>query len=304
RITCVKRVFWHVAMIGRGCKLDLKLISALIERWRPETHTFHIPCGECPITLEDMQLQLGLLMDGYVVTGSAQSTDWGAVCYKLLGAISDRINGGRIKMGWLRDTFQELDDDSTELERIRYARAYVLEMIRGYLMPDLSRNLVHLRWLLKLVDFKVAGEFSWGSTMLSKLYQEMCGATVPNKAKIGGYLSLLQSWARYRFLFLRPRVKHSASYVGIPTSLEDIQLLLDQQSKEQFQWTSYKDPTIRVVILDEFFQNPNIWPVKVPMVTYAIMEMHQSDRVLRQFEFRQRIPVSLEELDDEHKTDL
>ncbi|MFQ6624309.1 hypothetical protein Gotur_004053 [Gossypium turneri] len=26
-------------------------------------------------------------------------------------------------------------------------------IIEGYLMPDLSRNLIHLRWLLKLVDF-------------------------------------------------------------------------------------------------------------------------------------------------------
>ncbi|MBA0876647.1 hypothetical protein Goshw_023692 [Gossypium schwendimanii] len=25
--------FWHVAMVGRGCKLDPKLISALIERY-------------------------------------------------------------------------------------------------------------------------------------------------------------------------------------------------------------------------------------------------------------------------------
>ncbi|XP_017647877.1 protein MAIN-LIKE 2-like [Gossypium arboreum] len=137
--------FWHVVTIGRGCKFDPKLISALIERWRPETYTFYLPCGECTITLEDVELQLGLPVDRYTVTGSAYSTDWGAICYELLGAISDNINGGRIEMGWLRDTFPEPDNDSTELERIRYARAYILEMIGGYLMPDLSRNRVHLR---------------------------------------------------------------------------------------------------------------------------------------------------------------
>ncbi|MBA0624640.1 hypothetical protein Godav_009956 [Gossypium davidsonii] len=30
--------FWHVANIGLGCKLDPKLISAFVERWRPETY--------------------------------------------------------------------------------------------------------------------------------------------------------------------------------------------------------------------------------------------------------------------------
>ncbi|MFQ6655015.1 hypothetical protein Gotur_025749 [Gossypium turneri] len=110
--------FWHVATIGRGCKLDPKLISALVERWRPETYTSHLPCGECTITLEYVNLQLGLQVDGYPVTGFVQSGDWGAVCYELLGAISEKINGGRIEMGWLRVIFSDLDDDSTEVERI------------------------------------------------------------------------------------------------------------------------------------------------------------------------------------------
>ncbi|MBA0754835.1 hypothetical protein Gogos_020684 [Gossypium gossypioides] len=60
-------------------------------------------------------------------------------------------------------------------------------------MPDLSRNLVHLRWLLKLIDFRAVGKLSWGSAMLSILYWEMCRVTQPSKAKIGGCLSLLQS---------------------------------------------------------------------------------------------------------------
>ncbi|KAK5838972.1 hypothetical protein PVK06_007722 [Gossypium arboreum] len=85
--------------IGQGCKLDSKLISALIERWRPETHTFHLPCGECTITLEDVQLQLGLPVDGAALTGSVQSANWGVMYYNLLGAIPDNIYGGQIENG-------------------------------------------------------------------------------------------------------------------------------------------------------------------------------------------------------------
>ncbi|MFQ6647496.1 hypothetical protein Gotur_020709 [Gossypium turneri] len=53
------------------------------------------------------------------------------------------------------------------------------------------------------------------------------------------------------------RWNHSASYVGLPTSLEDIRLLLDQWSEAEFQWTPYEDLKIRAVILDEYLQNPN-----------------------------------------------
>ncbi|KAH1083366.1 hypothetical protein J1N35_023127 [Gossypium stocksii] len=143
--------------------------------------------------------------------------------------------------------------------------------------------------------------------MLATLYQEMCRMTPPNKAKIGGCLSLLQSWARIRFPFLRHRANHSytfpliTSYVGIPTAFEDIRLLLDQRLEAQFQWTPYKDLAIQAVIPDEFFQNPNIWHVKVPLVNYATIKMHQTDRVLWQFGFRKLILVAPKVFDNEHK---
>ena len=43
------------------------LISALVEWWRLECHTFHFPCGECTVTLEDVALHLGLSINGLVI---------------------------------------------------------------------------------------------------------------------------------------------------------------------------------------------------------------------------------------------
>ncbi|KAG8488811.1 hypothetical protein CXB51_016813 [Gossypium anomalum] len=99
-------------------------------------HIFHLSCGECTITLEDVQLQLGLSVDGSALTRSVQSADWGVVCYDLLGANPDNIYGGQIEMSWLRDTFLEPWNDSNKVERIRYAWAYILEMIEGVCRVD------------------------------------------------------------------------------------------------------------------------------------------------------------------------
>ncbi|MFQ6663185.1 hypothetical protein Gotur_030796 [Gossypium turneri] len=86
---------------------------------------------------------------------------WHRVYYHFGGrVVTIRIAGGWACTSRLQETFLEPRNDSTEVEKIRYARAYILEMIAGYLMPNLLRNLVHLRWLLKLVNFRAAGEFS------------------------------------------------------------------------------------------------------------------------------------------------
>nr|KYP31706.1 Serine/threonine protein phosphatase 7 long form isogeny [Cajanus cajan] len=59
--------FADVAKI-RHFKIDGSLITSLVERWRLEIHIFHLPIGECKITLEDVALQLGLKVDGKVAT--------------------------------------------------------------------------------------------------------------------------------------------------------------------------------------------------------------------------------------------
>ena len=50
-------------------QVDPKLITALTERWRPETHTFHLPFGEVTVTLQDVSCLWGLPIYGSPVTG-------------------------------------------------------------------------------------------------------------------------------------------------------------------------------------------------------------------------------------------
>ena len=49
--------------------IDHHLITALIECWRPETHTIHFPVGVATVTLEDVEILWGLKVDGDALTG-------------------------------------------------------------------------------------------------------------------------------------------------------------------------------------------------------------------------------------------
>ncbi|KAL4319740.1 hypothetical protein GQ457_18G007600 [Hibiscus cannabinus] len=92
--------FLHASKIIGGAKLDVDLINAFLERWRLETHTFHLSCGDATITLLDISYILGLLVDREVITGLG-TDDWHGLCLNYLEVILERFDGGKIRLLWL-----------------------------------------------------------------------------------------------------------------------------------------------------------------------------------------------------------
>ncbi|XP_011648507.1 serine/threonine-protein phosphatase 7 long form homolog [Cucumis sativus] len=137
-------------------QLDWHLITALIERWKLETHTFHMPCGECTITLLDVAVQLGLLVDGELVVGSL-NYDW-----KDVDVVS------------IRDTLVHT------------------QLIGGFLFADKSNTLVHCIFLSLLIDFDQADTYAWGATCLAWLYRKLCRASSTWSLEIINPLMFLQ----------------------------------------------------------------------------------------------------------------
>ncbi|KAK5824803.1 hypothetical protein PVK06_019587 [Gossypium arboreum] len=88
--------FLHVSCMFGGYKLDLALINSLVERWRPETHTFHFPFSTFHTASEQshsktLALQLGLPMDAPVITGLAIVPGKVDFCTSLLGKVQDKF---------------------------------------------------------------------------------------------------------------------------------------------------------------------------------------------------------------------
>ena len=210
-LQCLLRAgFYGVYRIGH-IRLDHPLITALVERWRTETHTFHFPTGEATVTLQDVSVLYGLRIDGRAVTGldpSLTTEQWIALCAELLGVAPTPadLQAGRVRVRWLSEHFQgDFPDDAADELVQQHARAYILWLIGGVLLPDKSQNLVKLMYLPLLRDIEEIGQYSWGSAALAWLYRMLCRAAQVGTREIGGPLVLLQvsnNFITCQFIFI------------------------------------------------------------------------------------------------------
>ncbi|MFQ6661192.1 hypothetical protein Gotur_029428, partial [Gossypium turneri] len=110
----------------------------------------------------DLRLTLGLPIDGSPVTGVSSFTNPATLCYQLLrdSPEDDESNFTGLKFTWLKAKFGQLSATATEGKLMCAARAYIMHILGGVLMPDANNNKVHLMYLPLLADLPSVSSYS------------------------------------------------------------------------------------------------------------------------------------------------
>ncbi|XP_078156050.1 serine/threonine-protein phosphatase 7 long form homolog [Carex rostrata] len=169
-------------------KIDAALIHGLVVRWRPETHTFHLPFGEMTVTLEDVSCLWGLPITGVPVTGSTDGRNAKGRLFELLG--------------------------------IKEHEQSALMKKRGPEGNERSMELIFLKSKFRERFEKLPPvPYNWGGVVLAYLYRHLCVATELDRGSMHGPVMLLQHWSWTRFPVLRPepQTKNWEPAWGAPT---------------------------------------------------------------------------------------
>ncbi|XBH54551.1 hypothetical protein VPH35_076836 [Triticum aestivum] len=126
-------------------------LTALIDRWRPETHNFHLPCGEMTVTLEDWAMITSLPLEGRALTGRVERANWHE-------RVSNRTSG--IALSWLLEHRSKCPEDVEPRVVEQYARAYLWYILTEVVFPDCSGNSALWMYLDFLKDWDAG--YSWG----------------------------------------------------------------------------------------------------------------------------------------------
>ncbi|QHO10828.1 uncharacterized protein DS421_15g492950 [Arachis hypogaea] len=284
--------FYHASQIG-VVQCQKALVNALIERWHPNMHTFHLPIGECAVTLEDVAMILGLLTDGLPVTGMTMSSFEAleAECLHQFGVAPSKsaCRGSCIKLTWLRDLKENLqltDENSIQ----RYVKCHIMLLIGTILFGDKSVAGVHWKYLPLLRDFESIGQYSWGSACLAHLYRALCRASRYDCKEIDGPLTLLLGWAWIHLPYLAPVPREPRSFplANRYLTLAHFKKAFDDLQEGQVAYgVDRVDPDI---ISPDIYVHSVCWSATVPLVCFECIEWHATDRYRRQFGFVQGVP--------------
>ncbi|RYR02458.1 hypothetical protein Ahy_B06g081251 isoform D [Arachis hypogaea] len=190
--------FYHVSRIGviRGF---YSLLAALVERWRPKTHTFVLPVGEVTVTLEDVAHIFGLPIDGEPMSG------------------------------WINNSSDFLQSQSIA---IFGRKPEVSSSSKSYIKLDKSTAYAHAKYLPLLRDFERIHTYSWESACLAHLYRALCRASRYDTKEMDDPLNLLFVWAWERMPCIAPILRQTLPPAEIPVAMRtDHSVVIEDRSE-------------------------------------------------------------------------
>ncbi|KAI4992981.1 hypothetical protein ZWY2020_007294 [Hordeum vulgare] len=171
-----------IQLVSRSTpNLNAATITALIDRWRPETHSFHLRTREMTVTLQDVSMITALPIEGKPLCMSTDSEGWRQQMVALIGMsppqpeVEDGGEKDRVPAGapftWSAVNFAHCPEDANDEVIQTYARVYMWYVISRTIFADGTRKNAPWMWLKALTVFD--NKFSWGSAALAYLYRHV-----------------------------------------------------------------------------------------------------------------------------------
>ncbi|KAM1059837.1 protein MAIN-LIKE 2-like isoform X1 [Malus sylvestris] len=303
-----KAGFGYLRLIP-AISLDNALISALVERWRRETNTFHLNVGEMTVTLRDVVLLLGLAIDGEPVIGITHTT-CNSVCDRYLGKVPEPsyTSGGMVKLSWLKEFFSHCPKDAP-LEVVEcHTRAYLLYLVGSTIFSTTTGNKVPVMYLPLFENFDDCGRYAWGAAALAFLYRSLGNASLRSQSTISGCLTLLQCWSYFHLNIGRPKLNTDSMHDRFPfvlswkgkqsrpTAYRDVvfyRKALDSLKPCDVEWHPYRNMEY-TVIPEDIKSNLIIERSKTMLICFDKAERHLPNRCLRQYSMLQSVPEDVQ----------
>ncbi|KAK9707147.1 hypothetical protein RND81_07G175800 [Saponaria officinalis] len=221
--------------------LDGNLISAFVERWQPDTNTFHMSFGEISIMLHDVYHILGIRVDGRKVFGNGPVED------------EDEEGNCRTEDECLKTrvaTFLAVDVDDV-VPPIYKGGGLLTQKLRIVWNPtlfvDKSGDRVITRILGLFEDLSVVSEYAWGAATLAYLYRQLDMATragargyFPDFRPHRGYYvkdkPLVQAWSHTTYGFRPDRECRTTLYSGLIRFLDIVEPYQPNRCLRQFRY--------------------------------------------------------------------
>jgi hypothetical protein len=174
--------------------VDQSLIFAFMERWYPETNSFHFPWGEMTITLHDVKFILGISIEGSDVFPEFNK-DWVIQHFsELYGVEEDVFRKKHIKKGgiqakmmldWLRNV------NANEVADNDICATAVGLLLGLTLLTDKSTTRVDEKLVALALNYDQVNQYAWGAWTLAYLYRQLGKVTRTETKGIAGCLVLL-----------------------------------------------------------------------------------------------------------------